>query len=77
MKYKVVGRLCDLIIANKNYIKCIRENGVYNDNGDSMENINVGDVLTDKNIQDCDTFWSYTRKEWEKLDNWFKKEQIK
>ena len=77
MKYKVVGRLCDLIIANKNHIMCINEHEVDKDDGDRMENIKIGDILSYENIKNCDTYWSYTRNEWEKLDNWFKQEQVK
>lgn len=33
--------------------------------------INEGMILTNKNVEDADTYWSYSKKEWNKMNDAF------
>lgn len=75
MKYKVIAftEYHDVVIANKNNIMCVSETSLNDDKGeDRLEDVHVGMILHDINLNDCDTYWWYSKKEWLRLSKLFK-----
>lgn len=64
-----------VIAANKNNIICFSENSLLTDNGEESlyhsNQIYIGRILTEKNHADADTYWHYTKKEWNELNKRF------
>lgn len=76
MKHKVIATICDgVICATKSYIICYHENGIRDTNGEDCIEVGVGQILTSKQLDGCDTYWQYSRKEWDKIDREFRKIQ--
>jgi hypothetical protein len=79
MKLKVIAKIMDGVIAcNRHNIVCFHENSLRDDKGeDSLywadEGIPVGRILKSKNHQGADIYWSYSRKEWEKMNTGFQR----
>lgn len=84
MKYKVIAKILDGVIAvSKSQIICFSENSLRDDNGEDAlyyldgkyYNIPIGRILTDKNCGSADVYWSYTKKQWNAMNDAFQKEQ--
>lgn len=78
MKYKVIAKIMDgVILANKNNIVCVNESTIRDNNGEDAlywnSDIHIGMILSDKNIGNSDFYWSYTKKEWNSMNEAFKK----
>ena len=72
MKYKVIATIIDgVIAANKNNIVCFAENSLSDSDGDRLENIYPGLILEEKNHRNADRYWSYTKKEWQRINKEF------
>ena len=75
MKYKVIAEVGDgIICANKSNITCFIDNQLIA----RVEEVNgtfpyIGDVLPEKATNNTEFYWSYTRKEWDKINNEFQK----
>ena len=75
MKYKVIAKIIDgVIVASKNDITCYVDGSIKDEIGeDRLENIKTGDSLTSKNVDYAEIYWSYTRKEWDRINSEFLK----
>jgi hypothetical protein len=78
MKYKVIAKIMDGVIAiNKNHIVCFDEDSLRDNEGDSLyhsnDGIYIGQILTEKNHSTADRYWSYTKKEWMRMNSEFEK----
>jgi hypothetical protein len=76
MKYKVIAKIMDgVVIANKNNIICVDESTIRDNKGeDSLywgSGIYIGMILSDKNINNADTFWHYSKREWDFMNKEF------
>ena len=82
MTYKVIAKIMDGVIAvNNNNIICFHENSLWDNKGEdslyhSVEGIYIGQILTEKNHRNADTYWHYTKKEWDKMNNAFQNIKI-
>jgi hypothetical protein len=82
MKLKVIAKIMDGVIAcNKTNIVCFHESSIQDDKGEhslywSNEGIPVGRILTNKNIHDADTYWWYTKKQWDSMNKEFQKIKV-
>lgn len=75
MKYTVIAEIADgIICATKNEITCVISNSLRDDE-DVGVSPNIGDVLHLKMVKRAEHYWSYSRKEWAKLDEAFTKIQ--
>ena len=78
MKLKIIAKVSDGIIAcNKNNIVCFQEKSLSDDRGEDAlywidEGIQVGRILKNKNHQNADFYWCYSRKEWNAMTKGFK-----
>lgn len=79
MRYKVIAKILDgVICANKSRITCYRENSL---NGSLDEFYNcvplpeakIGDILPKYATHTAETYWSYSRKQWDKMNEEFNK----
>ena len=68
MKLKIIAIIEDGVIAvNKNNIFCFRENSLRDDKGEdslcqSDKGIYIGQILTEKNHGEADTYWRYNNR---------------
>lgn len=77
MKYKIIAEILDgTICATKSNITCFVSNSLHDQNGDRIDP-QIGEILPKKSTDQAETFWSYSKKEWEKLNKGFVKIQKK
>jgi len=68
MKYKVIAQIKDgAICATKGRITCYVENSL------DVPELKIGDILPKDATIWAETYWSYSRKEWEKMNEEFNK----
>jgi len=84
LKLTIIAKIQDgIIAANKNNIICFDESSIKDDKGeDSLYHTNpdrlcIGQILTDKNTKYTDSYWWYSKKEFEKIIDGWKKIQEK
>lgn len=79
MKKKVIAKILDgVICANKNQITCYIENSLYGTldeyhNGADVPELKIGDILPTEVTNWTETYWSYSRKQWDKMNEEFNK----
>jgi hypothetical protein len=44
-------------------------------NGEDRITVNVGDILTSKQVEGADFYWYYSKQEWDKMDKAFRRIQ--
>ena len=77
MKLKVLTIIKDgVIAANKSNIVCFSENSLRDDRGEdalyhSDKGIYPGQILNSRNYDSADSYWWYTNKEWDKMNDSF------
>jgi hypothetical protein len=76
MKYKVIAKILDgAICATRCSIICYDEDCIRDVNGEDRITVNVGDILTSKQVEGADFYWYYSKQEWDKMDKAFRKIQ--
>ena len=73
MKYKVIDTILDgVIVASKSNITCLVENSIQDDEDCKIE-CYPDLILDSKIVYKSDSFWNYSKKEWDKLNKGFLK----
>jgi hypothetical protein len=73
MKYKVIAEILDgVIAATKSEITCFVSNTLHNEWGGPID-VRTGDILSSDTTDNAETYWSYSKKEWDKMDKSFRK----
>ncbi len=73
MKYKVIAEILDgVIAATKSEITCFVSNALHDEN-DTRVNPKIGDTLSAGTTLNAQIYWSYSKKEWDKMDKSFRK----
>lgn len=73
MEYKVIAEILDgTICATKGTITCFCSNSLQDKDGHGIDP-QLGEILPTYSTDKADTFWSYSRKEWENMDAEFNK----
>ena len=79
MKYKVIAEILDgTVCANSSRITCFVSNSLQarvddNPNGSVGFKIKIGDILPKNSTDWAEHYWSYSRKEWDKMNEAFQK----
>ena len=73
MKYKVIAEILDgTICANKSTITCFISNTMHSKEGHKIDP-QIGEILPKITTDNAEYYWSYSRKEWDKMNEAFQK----
>ena len=79
MKFKVTAEMHDgVICVNKSTITCFIASSLQariddRSDGELGFEIKIGDLLPKETTDNAETYWSYSRKEWDKMNEAFQK----
>ena len=73
MKYKVIANILDgTICASNSRIICFISNTMYDKEGNIIDP-QIGEILPKITTDKAEHYWSYSRKEWDKMNEAFQK----
>lgn len=73
MKYKVIAEILDgTICASNSRITCFISNTMHDKEGHKIDP-QIGEILPKITTDDAEYYWSYSRKEWDKMNEAFQK----
>lgn len=73
MKYKVIAEILDgTICASKSTITCFISKTMHNEEGHRIDP-QIGEILPKITTDKAEYYWSYSRKEWDKMNEAFQK----